>query len=74
MRSAHIVQINPDLCQACPRCTALRVCRMKAIIQIDPGEQPYLDADRCRDCRYCLPACPHGAIQKALAEGTSLPG
>jgi MinD superfamily P-loop ATPase len=58
------LQIDPDLCQACPRCKAAQVCRLKALVQMDPGEQPYLEADRCRDCRVCLAACPHGAVRK----------
>ena len=34
----------------------------KAILQIDPGEPPFIDASRCYGCRACIPACPHGAI------------
>ncbi len=56
--------INPDLCQACERCKAVKACRTKAIVQIDPGEPPYLEPDRCRDCWACIKACVNGAIQK----------
>ncbi|MEW6030297.1 MAG: 4Fe-4S binding protein [Chloroflexota bacterium] len=24
---------------------------------------PYLDIERCYDCRLCIPACPFGAVQ-----------
>jgi MinD superfamily P-loop ATPase len=58
------LQIDPDLCQLCQRCLAAKSCRTKAIIQIDPGEMPYLEADRCRGCWFCLSTCPTGAIQK----------
>jgi MinD superfamily P-loop ATPase len=56
------LHIDYDLCQACQRCKASQACRLKAILQVDPGEEPYLDVERCRDCRVCIPACPHGAV------------
>ncbi len=59
------LHIDFDLCQACQQCQASRACRLKAIVQVDPGEQPYLEVDRCRDCRVCVPACPFGAVQQA---------
>ncbi len=59
-----LLHIDPDLCQECERCAAAKACRTKAIVQIDPGETPYLESDRCRDCWVCIPACPHGAITK----------
>ncbi len=58
------LHIDPDLCQSCQRCTAAKACRTKAIVQIDPGEIPYLEPDRCRDCWACIPACPNGAVKK----------
>jgi Fe-S-cluster-containing hydrogenase component 2 len=62
------LHINPNLCQLCPRCAAVKACRTKAIVQIDPGEIPYLEASRCRDCWLCIPACTNGAIQKLNKE------
>lgn len=59
-----LLHINPALCQSCMRCTAIRACRTKAIVQMDPGEIPYLEDNRCHSCWACLPACPYGAIQK----------
>ena len=56
--------IDYEICQACLRCKASQACRLKAIVQVDPGEEPYLDVERCRDCRVCLPACPHGAVKQ----------
>jgi len=55
----HVVD---DLCQACRKCMARSVCRSKAILQIDPGEPPFIDPNLCYGCNACIPACPHGAI------------
>jgi MinD superfamily P-loop ATPase len=55
----HVVD---DLCQACRKCLARKVCRTKAILQLDPGEPPFIDASLCYGCHTCIPACPHGAI------------
>lgn len=54
--------IVDDLCKACGKCLARASCRSKAILQLDPGEPPFIDASRCYGCRTCIPACPHGAI------------
>ncbi len=64
-----LLHIDPHLCQACQRCTAAKACRTKAIVQIDPGETPYLETERWRDCWACIPACPHGAVKKINSEG-----
>jgi Fe-S-cluster-containing hydrogenase component 2 len=66
-RTSHL-QIDFNLCHACRRCLASQVCRMKAILQVDPDEPPYLEVERCRDCRVCMPACPFGAIVMARYE------
>jgi MinD superfamily P-loop ATPase len=55
----HIVD---DLCLACRKCQAREVCRSKAILQIDRGEAPFIDPNRCYGCRACIPVCPAGAI------------
>lgn len=57
-----IPHVLDDRCQACPRCVARQVCRTKAILQIDIGEPPFIDASLCYGCHACIPACPHGAI------------
>lgn len=51
-----------EVCLACRKCLARQVCRSKAILQIDPGEPPFVDANLCYGCHTCLPACPQGAI------------
>ncbi|MFZ5903598.1 MAG: 4Fe-4S binding protein [Chloroflexota bacterium] len=45
------------------RCLAADVCKVRAIVSIDLDELPYLDIERCYDCRLCIPACPFGAVQ-----------
>ncbi|RPI26559.1 MAG: hypothetical protein EHM70_18850, partial [Chloroflexota bacterium] len=60
--------VDFDRCQACLRCQATQDCRTRAIIQVDPGEPPYLDIERCRDCQVCVPACPFGAVRRADIE------
>jgi MinD superfamily P-loop ATPase len=60
---SSIPQVVDDLCQVCRKCLARQVCRSKAILQMDPGEPPYIDASLCYGCRVCIPACPNGAIQ-----------
>jgi len=49
-------------CAACRRCPARSACKSKAILQLDPGEPPFIDSSRCYACYACLPACPNGAI------------
>ena len=55
--------VDTALCQACPKCPARVVCKSKALLHLDPGEQPYVDANRCYGCNICLPACPFGALR-----------
>jgi MinD superfamily P-loop ATPase len=55
-------EVNEAACQACVPCLARRVCKIKALMQIDPGEPALIDVTRCRGCGDCLRACPHAAI------------
>jgi benzoyl-CoA 2,3-dioxygenase component A len=55
--------IDMQVCQACDRCEAQAVCKLRAITRIDRDEPPVIDGERCRDCRACIPACPHGAVK-----------
>lgn len=54
--------IREDLCLACRRCVARQSCKTKALVQLDPGESPVVDAARCYGCFKCVVACPAGAI------------
>lgn len=61
-RDLHIT-INDQQCQSCRRCLAAESCKVRAILRIDRDEAPYLDGERCYDCRVCIKACPFGAVQ-----------
>ena len=61
------LRIDDDLCRACRRCPAARACKVRAIVHLDPDESPYLDVQRCNDCRVCMPACPFEAVVIAPA-------
>ena len=55
-------QVDEGRCQACRDCAARAVCRVKAIVAIDPGEPPFIDGNLCYGCLVCVPACPFGAV------------
>jgi MinD superfamily P-loop ATPase len=59
---SQVPRIDDDACQVCRKCAARKVCRVKAILAIDPGEAPFIDASLCYGCLICVPACPAGAI------------
>ncbi len=65
------LHIDDSLCRACRRCLAARICKVRAIVHLDPDESPYLDVQRCYDCRLCLPACPFEAVVMAPASRRS---
>lgn len=55
-------EINWEVCQTCTPCLAQPVCKTHALLQIDPGEPPYIDYSRCTNCALCVLACCCGAI------------
>jgi MinD superfamily P-loop ATPase len=55
-------EIDWEVCQACAPCQAAHVCHMRAIVQMDHSDTPYLDFSRCNGCAKCISACPWGAI------------
>ncbi len=57
------------MCMACHYCDARRVCTIKALLQIDPGEPPFVDVHRCMGCFDCVDACPFEAIQPMRLNG-----
>jgi MinD superfamily P-loop ATPase len=61
-QATAIPHVDDDKCEACRRCLARAVCKSKAILQLDPGESPFIDSSRCYACYVCIPACPNGAI------------
>jgi MinD superfamily P-loop ATPase len=56
--------VDAELCKTCRRCRARRVCRTRAITQIEAGDLPLVEWERCLGCMVCVPECPHGAIRK----------
>lgn len=62
MMRQSLLRIDDRICQICTPCLAAKACRVKAIFRPDAGEPPYLDLNRCYDCRLCLPACEYGAV------------
>lgn len=56
-------RVDVNLCRSCLRCLARRVCRSKALLQIDAGEAPVVDVSRCYGCAACVLACPTGALR-----------
>jgi len=57
------IQMQTENCRACRCCLAAEVCKVRAIMRIDLDELPYIDIERCYDCRLCIPACPFGALR-----------
>jgi Fe-S-cluster-containing hydrogenase component 2 len=58
-----VVWVDDTICNRCDNCDAKRACRTKVILQIDPGEPPFVDVHRCMGCMDCVSACPMGAIK-----------
>jgi len=56
------LQINDERCRSCRRCLAAKVCKVRAIVRLDPDDAPFLDTSRCYDCRLCILACPFEAV------------
>ena len=59
------LSIDDEHCRACRHCVAAEMCKVRAIMRLDPDEPPFLDVSRCHDCRLCISACPFGAISVA---------
>lgn len=57
-----VPRVLVDRCQACYKCVARQSCKTKALLQLDRGEPPFVDAALCYGCHKCVLACPFGAI------------
>lgn len=58
----RVPHVEVAICRACASCPARRACRTRALVQIDPGDVPVVDPERCHGCHRCIPACPFGAV------------
>ena len=56
------VYVDPELCKTCSSYSARRACRPRAILQMERGGLPAVDASRCLGCKACAISCPHGAL------------
>lgn len=59
---SKIPKVDESKCRACRKCEARKVCKVKAIVALDPGEAPFIDGGLCYGCMVCIPACPFDAI------------
>lgn len=64
-------EVDWQICQACDPCEARLVCKVRAIMQIDPGEPVVIIASLCNNCQKCLTACAFGAIRVIHLQGSS---
>jgi len=51
----------PKMCQHCGAASCAEACPVRAIDTGDDGIVGYVQ-ERCTGCRYCMAACPYGAI------------
>ena len=72
--SKVLLYIDDNHCQACRRCLAQQVCKVKAIVRIDRDESPFIDTHRCHGCKLCVFECPFDAIINANLLTTSNQG
>jgi Fe-S-cluster-containing hydrogenase component 2 len=55
-----MILINDDMCELCFGCAA--ICPVEAI-DVDV-HQAKIDQEKCTECKYCITACPLGAISE----------
>ena len=59
-----ILYVDLQACHTCSKCQARLACKTRAIVQIERGDLPVIDAERCLGCQTCVPACPFGAVRR----------
>lgn len=58
----RVPTVDADKCHTCRQCVARKTCRLKALVQFEQGEMPYIDQSLCRGCLACMDVCPFEAI------------
>ena len=52
----------PMQCRHCEDAPCVSVCPHEAIEKLGPGEKVLIDEEKCTGCRFCVAACPFGAV------------
>jgi MinD superfamily P-loop ATPase len=55
-------RVDADKCKVCQRCPVRKSCKMRALVQFEAHELPYVDRELCRGCLVCVEECPFRAI------------
>ncbi len=58
----RVPNVDADKCRACRKCIARSSCRLKALVQFEQNEMPYINQEICRGCLVCIEECPFRAI------------
>ncbi len=61
----------PVVCQQCEKPLCKQVCPVNAIIRDIKTNALFIDKDKCIGCKYCINACPFGAIAFDLEMGVA---
>lgn len=59
----RVPAVDAAECRTCKKCLARNACRVKALVQFEPHELPYVDQTLCRGCLVCAEQCPFRAIK-----------
>lgn len=59
----RLPSVDAANCRTCRKCIARQACRLKALVQFEPNELPYVDQTLCRGCLVCMEKCPFLAIK-----------